>query len=112
MKKTDRAAVPGGTAMLVLALLSAGEMYGYQMIEELERRSERVFQLQEGTLYPLLHSLEKDGLVTARNAQAPSGRTRRYYRITTAGQRALEEKEREWRVYAGAVHAVLAGCTP
>ncbi len=50
--------------------------------------------------------------MTARNAQAPSGRTRRYYRITAAGQRALEEKEREWRVYAGAVHAVLAGCTP
>ena len=112
MKTTDRAAVPGGTAMLVLALLNTGEMYGYQMIEELERRSERVFQLQEGTLYPLLHSLEKDGLVTARNAQAPNGRARRYYRITTAGQRALEEKEREWRVYAGAVHAVLAGCTP
>ena len=112
MRKTDRTAAPGGTAMLVLALLSTGELYGYQIIEELERRSEQVFRLQEGTLYPLLHSLEKDGLVTARNAQAPNGRARRYYRITTAGQRALEEREREWRVYAGAVHAVLAGCTP
>ena len=49
MRKTDRAAAPGGTAMLVLALLSTGEMYGYQIIEELERRSERVFRLQEGT---------------------------------------------------------------
>ncbi len=49
MRKTDRAAAPGGTAMLVLALLSTGEMYGYQIIEELERRSEQVFRLQEGT---------------------------------------------------------------
>ena len=112
MKKNDRTAAPGGTAMLVLALLKSGEMYGYQIIEELERRSEQVFRLKEGTLYPLLHGLEKDGLVLARDAEAPSGRVRRYYRITSAGLQALEEKEREWRVYARAVTTVLAGGCP
>ena len=112
MGRTDRSAAPGGTAMLVLALLKSGEMYGYQIIEELERRSEQVFRLKEGTLYPLLHSLEKEGFVKARDAEAPNGRQRRYYRITRAGLQSLEEKEREWQTYAGAVHAVLAGGTP
>lgn len=111
MAKSDRSA-PGGTAMLVLALLKGGEMYGYQIIEELECRSQQVFRLKEGTLYPLLHSLEKEGFVKARDAEAPNGRQRRYYRITQAGLRSLEEREREWRTYTGAVHAVLAGCSP
>ena len=112
MGRSDRNTAPGGTAMLVLALLRGGEMYGYQIIEELERRSEQVFRLKEGTLYPLLHGLEKEGFVKARDAAAPNGRQRRYYRITRAGLRSLEEREREWRTYAGAVHAVLAGSTP
>lgn len=84
-------------------------MYGYQIIEELEKRSNQVFRLQEGTLYPLLHSLERDKLVTARDQETPSGRRRRYYRITAAGLRALEEKKEEWQVYSRAVTAILAG---
>ena len=68
-----------------------------------------MFRLQEGTLYPLLHSLERDKLVTARDQETPSGRRRRYYRITAAGLRALEEKKEEWQVYSRAVTAILAG---
>lgn len=109
MAKQDKGTLPGSTTMLVLALLKEREMYGYQIIEELERRSESVFQLKEGTLYPILHSLEKDRLLTAREQAAPNGRTRRYYRITPAGLRALEEKRQEWTVYAKAVTAILAG---
>ena len=109
MARSDKSALPGGTAMLVLALLKEREMYGYQIIEELERRSNQVFRLQEGTLYPLLHSLERDKLVTARDQETPSGRRRRYYRITAAGLRALEEKKEEWQVYSRAVTAILAG---
>lgn len=84
-------------------------MYGYQIIEELEKRSNQVFHLQEGTLYPLLHSLERDKLVTARDQETSSGRRRRYYHITAAGLRALEEKKSEWQVYSQAVTAILAG---
>lgn len=97
------------TSLLVLALLKQGEMYGYQIIEELTRRSEGVFQMKEGTLYPVLHSLEKDRLVEAREAQSPSGRPRRYYRITARGLRVLEEKSAEWRTYSRAVTAILQG---
>ena len=109
MARNDKSALPGGTAMLVLALLKEREMYGYQIIEELEKRSNQVFHLQEGTLYPLLHSLERDMLVTARDQETPSGRRRRYYHITAAGLRALEEKKSEWQVYSQAVTAILAG---
>ena len=99
----------GSAAMLVLALLKGGEMYGYQIIEELARRSENVFQFKEGTLYPVLHGLEKDRLLSARDAEAPNGRVRRYYAITEKGLRALEEKEREWNTFSRAVSAILAG---
>ena len=109
MARGDKAALPGGTATLVLALLKEGEMYGYQIIEELEKRSNQVFQLQEGTLYPILHSLEKAKLVTAREQETPAGRLRRYYRLTAAGLQALEEKEEEWQTFSRAVTAILAG---
>ena len=105
----DRSAPAGNTSMLVLALLRGREMYGYEIIEELDRRSENVFRLKEGTLYPILHTLERDRLVTAREAQTPAGRVRRYYRITAAGLRSLEEREREWNTYSRAVTAVLSG---
>ena len=99
----------GSAAMLVLALLKNGEMYGYQIVEELARRSENVFQFKEGTLYPVLHGLEKDKLPPAREAEAPNGRMRRYYAITEKGLRALEEKEKEWNAFSRAVTAILAG---
>lgn len=103
----EKSPLPGSTTMLVLALLKNREMYGYEIIEELERRSNQVFKLKEGTLYPILHGLEKDKLVTARQAEATSGRVRRYYRITKEGLRALDEKKEEWSVFSDAVTAVL-----
>lgn len=108
MPPREKNAPAGNTSMLVLALLKTREMYGYEIIEELDRRSENVFRLKEGTLYPILHTLEKEKLVTARDAQAPSGRPRRYYRVTAAGLRVLEEKEREWNAYSRAVTAILS----
>ena len=108
MPPREKNAPAGNTSMLVLALLKQREMYGYEIIEELDRRSENAFRLKEGTLYPILHTLERDRLVTAREAQTPAGRTRRYYRITAAGLRSLEEREREWNAYARAVTAILS----
>ena len=100
---------PASVSMLVLALLKGREMYGYQIIEELDKRSEHVFQMKEGTLYPVLHGLEKERLVTAREAVTEKGRTRRYYTITEKGLRVLDEKEKEWRTFSTAVTAILAG---
>ena len=107
--KLDKGLIAGSSTLLVLSLLEKEDMYGYQMITELSRRSNDTFQMKEGTLYPVLHSLERDKLVTAREQETPSGRKRRYYHITAAGLRALEEKQEQWTAYSKAVTAILAG---
>ena len=104
-----REATPGGLDLLVLHLLSEREMYGYEIVTELASRSNAVFQMKEGTLYPLLHRLEKEGAVTAYE-EKKEGRTRRYYRLTRRGRGRLAEQEEEWQAYSAAVNAVL--CSP
>ena len=95
------------TQLLVLSLLAGEDMYGYQMIVELARRSDHTFEMKEGTLYPVLHGLERDGLVEAYQQEAPTGRVRKYYHLTRRGAAHLQEEAAAWRTYAGAVNAVL-----
>lgn len=105
----DRSLVSGSMALLVLKLLEGGDLYGYQMIEELRRRSDDTFRLRAGTLYPLLHALEEKGLVTAYERMAESGKARRYYHLTEQGGKAMQEKENAWESYARAMRRVLKG---
>ena len=99
------------TALLVLKLLEQEDMYGYRMIEEMARRSDNVFALKAGTLYPLLHELEGQGMIRVYELEAENGRMRKYYSLTKAGRSALAQKEAEWDVFAGAVNRVLKGGT-
>jgi len=92
---------------LVLAALEAEPAHGYAIIQRLRRRSNEVFMLPEGTVYPALHRLERDGLVKSRWTSA-SGRRRRVYRITRAGREGLAVRRLEWKTFAKAVEAVLA----
>ena len=105
----DKSLVSGSMPLLVLKLLEGGDLYGYQMIEELRKRSEDAFRLKAGTLYPLLHGLEEKGLVTAQERRAENGKIRRYYHLTERGRDALREKEDAWNTYARAVGRVLKG---
>ncbi len=105
----DKSILSGNTAMLVLKLLETEDMYGYQIIEELSRRSEDVFRLKTGTLYPLLHGLEQDGMVVSYDENTDSQRTRKYYRITARGKGLLSRRQAEWPVYTHAVGRVLEG---
>ena len=103
--KTD---IPKGHLdAMVLAALEAEPAHGYAIIQRLRRRSDDVFRLPEGTIYPALHRLERDGLVKSRWTSA-SGRRRRVYRITPSGQEALAVRRLEWKTFARAVEAVLA----
>ena len=95
------------TQLLILSLLSSRDMYGYEMIVELSRRSQNVFEMKEGTLYPVLHALEKERCVEAYEQTAPTGRVRKYYRLTKKGRGCLADRRSEWEEYAGAVNAVL-----
>jgi PadR family transcriptional regulator PadR len=103
----EKSLMSGSTPMLVLSLLKSGDMYGYEMVEELARRSDDTFQLKEGTLYPLLHTLEKEKLVMSYTQTAPNGRDRKYYRLTPAGGEYLKNKEQEWQLFSTKVSAVL-----
>lgn len=95
------------TQLLILSLLAVRDMYGYEMILELARRSQNVFEMKEGTLYPVLHALEKARCVEAYEQTAPTGKTRKYYRLTRTGRSCLTEEQASWERYAGAVNAVL-----
>ncbi len=104
----DKGLMAGSGTMLVLSLLEGGDMYGYQIIEELSRRSSELFQMKEGTLYPILHALEKEGRLSSYQQQAPTGRMRKYYRLTRKGKKLLEEKRSEWAAFRQGVEQVLS----
>ena len=85
------------TSLLVLSLLQGQDLYGYQMITELERRSDHTFQMKEGTLYPVLKKLENGGYVTAYQAEA-----------TDRGRKELVREKAQWESYAHGVNSVLS----
>ena len=92
---------------LILAVVGDGPLHGYAVIEELRARSEGAFDLAEGTLYPVLHRLEAEGLLTSAWSEV-SGRRRRVYRLTRRGRGALVRRRDEWAGFVRAVEAVLA----
>lgn len=103
----DRSLVSGSMGMLILRLLSEKDMYGYEMIDTLKKRSENVFELKAGTLYPLLHGLEEKRFLNSYE-QEVLGKVRKYYQITPEGRKYLEQKKEEWKEYSKAVGNVLA----
>ncbi|MBR5565764.1 MAG: helix-turn-helix transcriptional regulator [Roseburia sp.] len=102
----DKSLIQGSLAMLILRLLEEKDMYGYEMIETLRGRSNNVFELKAGSLYPLLHSLEEKSYVISYEDDS-SGKTRKYYHLSGEGKRFLKEKKEEWEVYSTAVSSVL-----
>jgi transcriptional regulator len=103
MAPTD--SVRGYLDLLLLATLAAGPAHGYAVIKRLRERSEETFDLPEGTVYPALHRLERDGLLASE--WSSTGRRRRVYRLTRRGRAALERERREWILLARAIAAVL-----
>ena len=105
--KISKDLVKGSTGLLVLSVIAEQDMYGYQIIQVIESRSEEIFKLNEGTLYPILHALEKEGYTESYRATSESGRERKYYRITPSGALWLSVKKSEWKTFAEAVQRVI-----
>lgn len=103
----DKSLLSGSTSMLILKLLDEKDMYGYEMIENLRKRSNNVFELKAGTLYPLLHGLEEKGFLNCYEKEV-LGKVRKYYSITSSGRRELKGKEESWNEYMTAVVNVLS----
>ncbi len=109
--KTEKNLLGASTSTLILKLLEEKDMYGYEMIDTLSQRSDKTFELKAGTLYPILHALEKKGFVNAYETRAENDRIRKYYTITTLGRGELAEQEVQWERYSNAVNKVLKGGT-
>jgi|SRR5680860_467338 len=107
--KIDKGLLGGGTLLLVLSLLEEADRYGYEIIKELETRSDKTFQYKEGTLYPVLHKLENNGYVTSYMVKAESGKKRKYYQITAKGKKQLIEEKEKWQTFSVAVNKVIGG---
>lgn len=101
--------ITGSTKMLILKLLEEKDMYGYMMIEELSKRSDDTFSLKAGTLYPLLHGLEEQGMISSYEKNADNSRARKYYSLTKKGKKLLQKQKDEWQTYSSAVDRVLKG---
>lgn len=104
----EKSLVSGSMTMLLLSLLEEKDMYGYEMIESLRAKSQNIFELKAGTLYPLLHSMEEKRLLTVYEREV-GGKVRKYYSITKDGKKVLRQKKEEWNTYAGAVCQVIGG---
>lgn len=95
----------GVLGLCVLALLARRDSYAY----EIASRLSGAIGMGEGTIYPLMRRMQTDGLVETYLVESSSGPSRKYYRLTDAGRRALDGQTREWRVFARAVDALIAG---
>jgi DNA-binding PadR family transcriptional regulator len=104
--------VAASATPLVLAILAEGDSYGYAIIRRVAELSGGHLQWTDGMLYPVLHRLERQGLVTAKWRASESGRRRKYYHITRAGQAQLVAQRQQWQVVDAALRGIwMKACT-
>lgn len=106
--KVNKELLKGSTSMLVLNLLASEDMYGYQMIKSLSEKSKNIFELKEGTLYPILHTLEEKNYISSYWDES-TGKKRKYYSITKEGKKHLNTKKEEWKTFSTGINSVLGG---
>lgn len=105
--KINKELLKGSTTILILNLLETSPMYGYEMIKKIELKSSGVFTFKEGTLYPILHTLEAEEMIESYWGEGEGNRKRKYYQITKKGKASLKEKKEEWDTFRSAVDKVL-----
>ena len=108
----ERELLKGVAPMVVLEILSRGEMYGYELSEAIAQRSGQVLTLGQGTLYPLLYNLEAKGLVKGSWVVEPNHRKRRYYSITSKGKEDLARQKQQWQQLQAGVKLALGSRSP
>jgi PadR family transcriptional regulator, regulatory protein PadR len=104
---SDKELMGASTTLLVLSCLNAGPSYGYELLKRLNFEAAQLFSWQEGTLYPVLHRLEREDLVRASWQQTETGRRRKYYTITAKGRRHLHAATEQWHAW----HALVSRVT-
>jgi transcriptional regulator len=106
MTKPDQRS-PSHTELLILAVLDKGPAHGYAIAQEINTRTDGLLRMKEGTLYPLLHRMEAEGLLRAAWRESDKGPPRRTYQLSAKGKRVLSRRAKQWRCLSHAVNAVL-----
>jgi len=104
--RVERELMRGAGPVAVLKLLERRDMYGYELVETLAQRSDGVLAMGQSTLYPLLYNLEAKGWIESYERTAPSGRQRRYYRLTRKGRTQLAQQTESWQAVVQAMQAL------
>ena len=109
LMKINKELMKGSTSILILTLLKEKDMYGYEIIQEMKTKSDNMFSMKEGSLYPMLHSLEKNNAVESYWYDTDEGRRRKYYRITDSGILLLQTKRKEWNTFSSIMNNIING---
>jgi PadR family transcriptional regulator PadR len=104
--RIERELMRGAGPVAVLKLLERGAMYGYELVEALDRHSDGVLAMGQSTLYPMLYNLEAQGFVKADWRDGDSGRQRKYYVLTALGKRRLANETKQWEALSRAMAAM------
>ena len=104
--RIERELMRGAGPVAVLKLLEGGEMYGYELVDALDKRFEGVLAMGQSTLYPLLYNLESQKYVTSKRRDGPNGRSRKYYRLTAKGRTRLAKEAKQWEAVTSAMSAL------
>lgn len=110
--KLSKKTLDGNMETFLLAALTDGPSYGYQLVQDINAKAPGLLKTGEGTIYPVLHRLEKRQLIQSSWSTGETGRQRRYYRITTRGKRALSANRLQWAALAKVMRAVLNPTPP
>ncbi|OIJ15569.1 PadR family transcriptional regulator [Anaerobacillus arseniciselenatis] len=103
----NRELVKGSTSLLLLQFLNERPMYGYELVKEMEKRSDNALSMKEGTMYPCLHKLEEKMYIESYWQEQPKGPRRKYYKITAEGIEVLQQKNKEWSDFVKVMNQVL-----
>jgi len=96
MSEVSKDLVAASSRMMILSILSGGESYGYQILQTVKYLTEGGWNWSDGLIYPVLHKLENEKMISARWEQIENGRNRKYYKITDKGMTSLEKSMQEW----------------
>ena len=109
MNKAKNDVLQGTLGLLVLRTLARGPMHGYGITVHIQRVSKDVLRVEEGSLYPALHRMEQEGLISAEWGASENNRRARYYRLTVKGRKQLAEERKSWERLTEAVGSLLEG---
>jgi PadR family transcriptional regulator, regulatory protein PadR len=112
VKKTDRfrkELVGSTTSILVLSVLRESPTYGYHLAQIINERSGGLLKWREGTIYPMLHRLEKQGLIKGKWQVSDTSKPKRVYSLTDAGLLALKQQHQEWDIFSAIIDKILGG---